>query len=366
MFNPDRMSLARRRRGFTKRSLAQSLNVDRKTIIRYESGLIAPPQGVLARLSFLLGFPEQFFFGPDFDEPTADGASFRGFATMPAKDRDSALAAGALAFMVDDWIAARFHVPQIALAEIEFASPETAALYLRQQWGLGVRPIQSIVHLLEAKGVRVFSVAENTRAVDAFSVWRRALPYVFLNTEKSGERGRFDGAHELGHLIMHKHGGPRQGRSAEEQANQFASAFLMPEDDVRAVLPRIDSLNQMIEAKKRWRVSVAALNYRLHRLRITTEWQYRQFAIQISERGFHKKEPYGIAREKSAVWQKVVDHLRASRITKHSIAEDLAIPVTEIESLLFGLANMLSIDGTGSGSGGSRASLTLVKSEKLA
>jgi Zn-dependent peptidase ImmA (M78 family)/DNA-binding XRE family transcriptional regulator len=366
MFNPDRLSLARRRRGFTKKSLAEALGVDQKTIIRYESGLVPPPQNVLSRLSLLLGFAEEFFSGPDFDEPTAEGASFRGFATMPARDRESALAAGALAFMVDDWVTGRFHMPQPALNEIEFASPETAALYVRQQWGLGVRPVSNVVHLLEAKGVRVFSLAERTRTVDAFSVWRRDLPYMFLNTEKSAERSRFDGAHELGHLVMHAHGGPHQGQSAEEQANQFASAFLMPEDDVRAVLPRIDSLNQIIEAKKRWRVSVAALNYRLHKLRVTTEWQYRQFAIQISERGFHKKEPYGIAREKSVVWQKVLDHLRTNKITKNHIASDLWIPVSEVENLLFGLANMLSLDGAGEGSGRSRASLTLVKNEKIA
>jgi Zn-dependent peptidase ImmA (M78 family) len=86
----------------------------------------------------------------------------------------------------------------------------------------------------------------------------------------------------------------------------------MPEDDVRAMLPRVSSLNQIIEAKKRWKVSVAALNYRLHKLRVTTEWQYRQFCIQIVERGFHKKEPYGIPRETSVVWQKVFDHCNCS------------------------------------------------------
>ncbi len=237
---------------------------------------------------------------------------------------------------------------------------------MRQQWSLGVRPIQNVVRLLEAKGVRVFSLEENTRTVDAFSVWRREMPYVFLNMGKSAERGRFDGVHELGHLVMHRHGGPHQGQSAEEQANQFAAAFLMPEDDVRAILPRIDSLNQIIEAKKRWRVSVAALNYRLHKLRITTEWQYRQFAIQISQRGFHKKEPYGIAREKSVIWEKVFDHLRTNKITKNVIASDLSLPVSEIENLLFGLANMLSIDGSTTRSARSRASLTLVDNEKIA
>ena len=251
MFNPTRLSLARKRRGSTQKSLAEALGVDRKTIVRYENGIVDPPGPVIARLALLLNFPVTFFSGDDIDEPSADGASFRGFATMPAKDRDAALAAGALAFMVDDWMMARFHLPRAALLEIEFASPETAAIYVRQQWGLGVRPIANMVHLLEAKGMRVFSMAENTRAVDAFSTWRRDVPYIFLNLEKSGERGRFDASHELGHLVMHRHGGPHQGQSAEEQANQFAAAFLMPEDDVRAVLPGVSALKSNHRGQKK-------------------------------------------------------------------------------------------------------------------
>ena len=86
----------------------------------------------------------------------------------------------------------------------------------------------------------------------------------------------------------------------------------------------------------------------------------------MAERGFHKKEPYGILREKSVVWQKVFDHLRANKTTKHAIADDLAIPVQEVENLLFGLANMLSLDGAAPVSSKSRASLSLVKNEKVA
>jgi hypothetical protein len=58
--------------------------------------------------------------------------------------------------------------------------------------------------------------------------------------------------------------------------------------------------------------------------------------------------------------------MRANKMTKHVIASDLAIPVSEVENLLFGLANMLSLDGSGAGSGRSSASLTLVKNEKIA
>jgi Zn-dependent peptidase ImmA (M78 family) len=192
-----------------------------------------------------------------------------------------------------------------------------------------------MVHLLEAKGVRVFALAENTKAVDAFSLWRRDQPYVFLNTMKTAERSRFDAAHELCHLIRHRHGGPR-GRKAEEEADRFASSFLMPSADVKAIAPRVSTLNQIIELKRRWGVSMLAMIYRLHKLGSITDWQYRTFCIQASERG-RDYEPNGMAREGSAVWQKVLTVLWAERRTKAHIAETLSIPLSEIENLLFGL-----------------------------
>lgn len=58
-----------------------------------------------------------------------------------------------------------------------------------------------MIHLLEAHGVRVLSLTQECREVDAFSLWLQQ-PFVFLNTQKSGEHSRFDAAHELGHLPL--------------------------------------------------------------------------------------------------------------------------------------------------------------------
>lgn len=361
MFNPSRLSLARRRRKLTKKGLAEALGCDQKTVIRYESGEITPPPDSLRVLAKKLDFPEKFFFGADIDEPPSEAASFRSLTAMLAGDRDAALAAGTLAFLLSDWVEERFSLPAPDLLDLkEDTDPETAARSLRQHWGLGERPIRNIVHLLEAKGIRVFSLVENARTVDAFSMWRREIPYVFLNTAKTAERSRFDAAHELGHLVLHKHGGPQQGRQGEMQANQFASAFLMPEAEVRAKIPRVNSLNQLVEAKKIWRVSVSALNYRLHKLGITSDWQYRTFCIQIVER-YKQSEPYGIPRELSQVWEKVFKALRSEEVTKYSIADSLGLPVFEVENLVFQLTNMQCIDGKGTGTvGKSRANLKLV------
>lgn len=338
MLTPGRLSLARKRRGLTKKGFAEQLGVTAHTVLRYESGEISPPPETIERIARILDFPESFFCSPDVDEVVADAASFRSLTAMTAKDRDAALAAGTLAYILSDWVDENFSLPEADLVDLKGEAPEVAARSLRQEWGLGEQPIKNTVHLLEAKGIRVFSLAENTQTVDAFSVWRSARPFVFLNMMKTPEHSRFDAAHELGHLVLHRHGGP-SGRKAEEEANRFASSFLMPAADILARIPRVHTLNQIVEAKRRWSVSVMAMIYRLHALKVISDWQYRTFCIQASDLGYRTAEPFGIPREQSLVWQKVLTALWMERITKKQIAERLFVPVEEIENLLFGLAN---------------------------
>ncbi|MGH0281362.1 helix-turn-helix domain-containing protein [Sinorhizobium meliloti] len=343
MLTPGRLSLARKRKGLTKKGFAEALGVTPHTVLRYESGEISPPVETLERIARILNFPVAFFCAPDVDEIVSDAASFRSLTSMTAKDRDAALAAGTLAYLFSDWVDQNFTLPEVSLVDLKNENPEIAARSLRQEWGLGEQPIKNMVHLLEAKGVRVFSLAENTRTVDAFSVWRGVRPFVFLNTMKTAEHSRFDAAHELGHLVLHRHGGP-SGRRAEDEANRFASSFLMPAADVIARVPRVHTLNQIIEAKKRWAVSVMALIYRLHTLNIVSDWQYRMFCIQASDHGYRTSEPFGVPKEQSVVWHKVLTALWNERITKKEIAERLSVPTSEIENLLFGLAGLIPND----------------------
>lgn len=359
MFNPSRLTAARQRRKLTKKALAEALGFDEKTIRRYEVEGDVPPADTLAQLAAVLDFPSEFFSGLDLDELPTEAVSFRSLKSMLARDRDAALVAGSIAFLFDDWMADRFSLPPADLLEFkEPIDPETAAQAVRHKWGLSERPISNMVHLLESKGVRVFSLSENTKNVDAFSVWRRSVPYVFLNTFKTAERSRFDAAHELGHLVLHKHGGTHGGgQEAEGQANSFASAFLMPRSALLAKTPRAFSLNQIIQAKRTWRVSAAALIYRLHKIGALSDWLYRRFNIQLSGQG----EPNPIVREVSLLWDKVFSQLRSEKITKHDIAQQLGLPISEFESLIFGLSRMQSIDGAGISSGRSRAKLSIVE-----
>lgn len=104
---------------------------------------------------------------------------------------------------------------------------------------------------------------------------------------------------------------------------------------------------------------MAALNYRLHRLGITTDWQYRNFAIQISQH-YRQSEPYSVERETSVVWDKVLQMLRADGMTKHAIASALSLTVVEFDNLVFRLTNYHSIEGGGAVPGKSKARLNIV------
>jgi Zn-dependent peptidase ImmA (M78 family)/DNA-binding XRE family transcriptional regulator len=335
-FNSRRLGIARKRRLLNKKGLAAALGVSEYTVLRYEAGKTTPTDDVVALIAKTLRFPIAFFFGEDIDEPCADTASFRSQASMTAGIRDAALAAGSVGFLISDYVEARFDLPQIAVPELGHYSPEQASRALREEWAVGERPISNMIHLLESKGVRVFSLAENSLKVNAFSLWRAGKPYMFLNTMKSAESSRFDAAHELAHLVLHQDG-RTTGRDAEDQANRFASCFLMPKADVLAELPYVHSLDEIIRKKARWKVSVAALNYRLHKLGLTSEWQNRNFCIQIARYGYGKKEPHPIDREMSVVWEKVLKTLWTERITRAEIAKDLELPPSEVESMVFGI-----------------------------
>jgi Zn-dependent peptidase ImmA (M78 family)/transcriptional regulator with XRE-family HTH domain len=343
MFNPQRLSLARKRRRLTSKGFAELIGMSPVTVTRLEKANNEPEPETVDLIAKELGFPREFFFGDDIDDLSQDAASFRSLTSMTARERDAALASGSLAYLLSDYVAAKFNLPEPKLIDLSHErDPAAAAMTVRQAWALGEQPISNMIKLLESKGVRVFSLAENTKSVDAFSCWRNDIPYVFLNTFKSAERSRLDASHELAHLILHKHGGPQQGRDAEIEANSFASSFLMPKADVKSRLPFVSRLDELVIAKRRWGVSTAALAYRLHKLGILSDWQYRTFCIQINQRGYRTEEPNGLPREESVIWKKVFTELWTDRISKSQVAADLHLPTDELENLVFGLTGAMT------------------------
>ena len=126
-FNPNRLGLARRRRGLTKRKLAELIGADVRAVTAYESGEYKPERERLLALAEKLHFPVQFFVGTDVQEVTPDVVSFRSMSKMTAGQRDAALGAGAVALMLNEWIEQRFELPAAQLPDLSHDSSPAAA-----------------------------------------------------------------------------------------------------------------------------------------------------------------------------------------------------------------------------------------------
>jgi Zn-dependent peptidase ImmA (M78 family)/DNA-binding XRE family transcriptional regulator len=343
-FNPQRLQVARERRGLSIIDLARRIGVSARQISNYEHGTSEPSTAALDAIIRELRFPPAFFFGNPLVPLTGTNATFRSLRRTTAAQRNQVLAVGAIAMELNRSIEHQFNLPAVDLPDLSdyIGQPEAAAASLRSLWGLGERGIPNTIALLEVHGVRVFSLVEDLREVNAFSVWVEDRPFVFLNTTKSAEASRFDAMHELGHLVLHRQNG--DVREMEAEANAFASAMLIPRDDVLSTAPVLVTLAGLIKLKRRWGVSVSALAHRLHDLRIIGPWPYRSLCVQINQNGYRTQEPNPMDREFSRVLAKVFAEFRKDRISVSDIAAELAVPREEIERLVFGLA-MVGLEG---------------------
>lgn len=342
MLTPSRLVLARKRRRMTLAKLSKESGVSVRSLTAYENDHKPPSQETLELLADALDVPVSFFEAPEVEEIEIDALSFRALSKMTALDRDAARSAGRIAIEVNRWMEERFTLPKPDVPTLPHLPPEQAAERVRRLWGLGETPVPNMIHLLEAHGIRVFSLAADCASVDAFSVqWKRTKPFIFLNLEKSGERGRFDAAHELGHLVMHAEHRIPHGTEAENEAQQFASAFLMPKAGLLAQRLHNADARRILSAKKKWKVAAVALAYRLHDLGLLTDWGYRSTVKQLSQMGYRRGEPGGIARETSQLLSKVFSALRDERVRLSAMASDLDISVEELNRHVFGLVPLV-------------------------
>lgn len=174
---------------------------------------------------------------------------------------------------------------------------EAIASVARRHWGLGDGPIANMVALLETHGIIVSRFETGATGIDAFSTHIEGRPYVVLGSDKgSCARSRFDAAHELGHLLMHRHISQEDLESSvvreriEREANWFAGAFLLPRD---ALLAEFYStrMSHLQGLKQRWRVSMQAIAHRCKHIGAIDDAQYILFRKQISARNWLRNEP---------------------------------------------------------------------------
>lgn len=358
MFSTQSLEIARERRGLTKKELAHKANISPEYLTRLIKGQHTPDDSVVSALALALNYPKEFIQHDPPDQLAHENVSFRNLSSLTAKDRKRAVQAGTIALSLNFWMKSNFRLPEFNLPDGRFDNPVSAADALRSYWGIGNRPIPNLMKLLEIKGIRIFSLDDNNIMVDAYSFYRNGQPYIMLNNSKSAERSRFNLAHELGHLVLHMHGGSHDinclpaeidsdvetHKLQEKEADQFASNLLMPPEDIKDHLPIVRNLDQLIEAKKRWRVSVSALARKCYDLEIITDWKYRAICREISVRGYRKREPEEVEKERSTILEKMMNLLMTQRKTLAHMAKENRLPEDEVNTLIQGVLSRNSVN----------------------
>jgi Zn-dependent peptidase ImmA (M78 family)/DNA-binding XRE family transcriptional regulator len=332
IFDPTRLKLARQARGLLKSQLAERVDVSPTAIGQFESGSAKPSANTLAQLALALAFPVEFFAysGEQRQVPSVSDTFFRSLRSARQTERQRAVAHAALVWEVVNKLEERVRFPALDLPtdlHITATTPtdeiEEVAGELRRRWQLKPGPVPHVIRLLELHGIVVTRYRTGSERLDAFSCLFPERPVVVLGDDKGQfDRSRFDGAHELGHLVMHPD--PQPGdRVLENQAHRFAAAFLMPRDQILEALPhgRVNWM-EMVTLKRTWGVAIQALLYRARTLGTLDENAYTNAMKMMSRRGWRRQEPgYLGPPERPQLLSKAIEALTASGFTMHDLVQ---------------------------------------------
>ncbi|MDL4815276.1 XRE family transcriptional regulator [Actinomadura opuntiae] len=341
LFDCERLTLARRLRGLRKNQLAQAVGSTPRAIGQYEAGVQRPEDRVVSRLAIALGVPVEFFRGGR-GSVSLDGAHFRSLRSTSQIERDQALAYGRIAADVVTALEDFVDLPMVDLPEyvvspdeIAGGGPVEAARVARKALLGEPGPVPHVVRTLEARGVVVLVLPDAADRVDAFSVDLHPRPMVFFNPAKGDYwRNRFDGAHELGHLVMHADAEPG-GKIVEDQAHRFAAEFLMPAEEIAGELPRSADWDRFGALKAEWGVSIAALLYRARTLRVMDEGAYRTAMGTLSSRGWRRQEPGPVrALEQPTMLTRALELVAAAGTDRDALAERARVTRADLDLLV--------------------------------
>lgn len=347
-----RLSQARQARGINGTELADLLGMSPQSISQYEHGKQSPSPETLSLISDKLNVPLSYFtrdMGPSESNPVY----WRGRTTATRAARDRAEIRLIWIREIIDYLAEFFEFPALDIPifdtpkdfrQISTEHLELAASHVRAHWQIADGPMPDLLLEMENNGIVVSRIHVGAEKLDAFSQWSsfHRLPFVVLGRDKaSAVRQRFDAAHELAHICLHRNIDPKRLNTAsdykilEDQAHYFASSLLLPPDEFANELwsPTLDG---MLALKERWKVSVGAMIKRCEALDIIDDEGARRLWINYNRRGWRKGEPFDgkLEKERPRLLRRSISQLLAEgEQTISQILAALPLSARDIEEL---------------------------------
>ncbi|GLR79723.1 ImmA/IrrE family metallo-endopeptidase [Azospirillum oryzae] len=349
-FVPARLRMARNARALRQKDLAALVDRADTTVSKWESDdhEQRPDAVALSRLANALNIEVSWFFKPTGE---AQGAAFfRSLKSELGRMRDKAEAKLSFVEEINSSISEYIDLPPVDIPDIldgrDFRTLRNAdmdhyANALRDYWNIGHEPIEDLLLVIENAGIVTAHDEIGSNKLDGVSRWGLdERPYMLLARDKNvGARRRFDAAHELGHIVLHRHVTPDDLKSnftlIEEQAMMFAGAFLLPEETFGSEVYSL-SLEALCNLKPRWKVAIAAMIKRLSALdRITPEyerrlWQYYSYRRWRGCEPFDDELPVEQPQVLSNAIQMVLDE---NLCTRSDLIRQIGLPPADIANL---------------------------------
>ena len=348
-FQGERLSQVLAARRLSQLQLAGLVGVSPGTISKWRSGSQAPERDALDRLSGVVNVSPEWFTRPPSSKVSLPLFRSNASAHVAARAMLEARLEWAqdVALVLSEFV----DYPAVNLPARQFDDPdqitsdeiEAAAAECRELWRLGRTAVQDLALAIEGAGVVLIREETGVSQIEGLSAWSSALgrPFVLLSADKdNGYRSRFDLAHELGHLILHRHiARPNERdrhKQMEAQAHRFAGAFLLPPESFSSEVRTPVTLDDLLLLKRRWGVSVAAMVMRLRALKILDEDGAQLLFKRRSARWGAKAEPGDGDRppEQPRLLRRTIDLLIEENVMpRESISRHIGLSERDIEKL---------------------------------
>jgi Zn-dependent peptidase ImmA (M78 family) len=278
--------------------LAYGLKLTKAALSKYELNKSTPPPSLLIKLARIFGVRSVYFTLES--NISIEWIAFRAHSRLTEKVKDEVKS-----YAID--IAEKYAYLDEALypnRKPNFPArrkvnnlddAEETANALRQRWGLGRAPIESMTHVIEENGgILVFYDKHDGNKFDGLSgLVNRKYPLMVVNVKMPDDRVRYDMAHELGHLLMD--GNNLTPEKEENCAHRFAASFLVPKESALKELGQKRnniSSEELGLLKGQYGMSMAAWMRRAKDCQIISESKYKTMNIIMSRKGWKKTEPF--------------------------------------------------------------------------
>ncbi len=226
-------------KGFKQEELATKAGLSRVAYSSIESAKSEPRVSNLQRLADALGVSIEELIKPI---PHVSSLRFRSKKMLNTKEnckREQIVMD--IAYWLNDFNYLEnelSHKRIFKLKDCQGNTPEEMAKSARKKLNLKEdEAINDICGLLENAGIKIKLIVcelNNFFGLSAFDKEGNPAVVVNVSDEVSVERQIFTAAHELGHILLHKNSyiptEVKEPQQQEEEADQFASYFLMPRD----------------------------------------------------------------------------------------------------------------------------------------